>query len=138
MREFEESWDAGDPDAGPRWSEDDYDQFLDSELYALPDPNSEEHQAMVKLQEQALRASTARVRRTDGKARKTHDPEKKLRRRPTVREYLEHCRNAHLWTPETRDQVCWCPRCMLYKARRDGIPGKSFLASPRFWMSHVI
>ena len=69
------------------------DAFLDAELYAIPDPNSEEHAAMVKLSEQYLKVSQARVRRTDGKSRKTHDPNKPLRRVPTVREYLEHCRN---------------------------------------------
>ena len=107
-------------------------------LEILCDDSDEREALCNEFSEDEIHAMVARVRRTDGKARRTHDPERGVRKRaPTARERLEHQRNAHLWTPSTVSNVCWCPECLTFKGRRDGIPGSTSVPRSRIWLQRV-
>jgi hypothetical protein len=80
----------------------------------------------------------ARVRRTDGKSRRTHNPAVPRRRPPTFEERIQHQRNAHLWTPSTISNTCWCPECLTFKGRKDGIPGSTSVARSRIWLERLL
>ena len=59
------------------------------------------------------------------------------KRVPTIRERIEHQRNAHLWTPSTISNTCWCPECLTFKGRKDGIPGRAMVLRSRIWFERV-